>query len=156
MPHLQDELRKDLLEGRSSAPRDAAELNYAITFKIVQYLDFQPDLRYWMINDVLGALEGAKSEFIRNIVDPYEEQKASQNGNAYPEHLRVRTWWPRSGAGKDTAAASTAVSADKRSSSLVRVRRAAFSAVATASGAIVAAYGSLRRTASRPKSTTRS
>lgn len=35
------------------------------------------------ITDVLGTLEAAKSDFIRRVVDPYEENKFIQNGTVY-------------------------------------------------------------------------
>jgi hypothetical protein len=69
-------------EEAQAAPRNAGELNYAITCLIRGYLR-QHGLRYQQINDIVGALEGAKLEFYARIVRPYEEQKRIQNGEVY-------------------------------------------------------------------------
>ena len=42
---------------------------------------------YTHINDVLGALEGAKLEFYRRIAVPFEEVKRAQNGEVYTVSL---------------------------------------------------------------------
>lgn len=55
-------------------PTNAGELNFAITKLIIQYVK-QRGLRYQQINDVVGALEGAKLEFVNRVVNPYELQK---------------------------------------------------------------------------------
>jgi hypothetical protein len=35
------------------------------------------------MNDVVGALEGAKAEFQRIVVAPYEDKKMAENGDVY-------------------------------------------------------------------------
>jgi len=40
-------------------------------------------LSYRTINDILGALEGAKLEFYRRVAVPYENSKLSENGDIY-------------------------------------------------------------------------
>jgi len=40
-------------------------------------------LTYQTINDVIGALEGAKMEFYRRVAVPYEEGKIILNGDVY-------------------------------------------------------------------------
>jgi hypothetical protein len=60
----------------------AGELNYAITCLVRGYLR-QNGLRYQQINDVVGALEGAKLEFYRRVVVPYEDRKMLANGDVY-------------------------------------------------------------------------
>lgn len=62
-------------------PQTAGELNYAVTTLIRDYVG-QP-LSYQRINDVLGALEGAKLEFYRRVVVPYENAKMAENGDVY-------------------------------------------------------------------------
>lgn len=62
--------------------QNAGELNYVITCAIIQYVRQHND--YKGMNDVLGALEGAKMEFYRRWVVPYEDYKISQNGDVYP------------------------------------------------------------------------
>lgn len=39
--------------------------------------------RYQQVNDIVGALEGAKLEFYRRVVSKYEDQKIIQNGDVY-------------------------------------------------------------------------
>lgn len=65
------------------APANAGELNFAITMLILRYLD-QNGGRYQQINDIVGALEGAKLEFYRRVVSPYEDAKCAVNGDPYP------------------------------------------------------------------------
>lgn len=70
-------------------PLFPGELNYCFTAIIKNYLEEVKSLEqkdkisYTMINDVLGALEGAKLEFYRRVVVPYEDQKIIENGDAY-------------------------------------------------------------------------
>jgi hypothetical protein len=80
MPYIEPHRRAIL--GRSPAPADAGELNYAITKIIADYIK-EHGLRYQRINDVLGALEGAKFEFYRRVVVPYEDTKIKGNGDVY-------------------------------------------------------------------------
>jgi hypothetical protein len=47
------------------------------------YMDYQK-LSYQTINDIVGALEGAKLEFYRRVAVPYEESKRRINGDVYP------------------------------------------------------------------------
>lgn len=63
-------------------PRTPGELNYAFTRLIVGYLE-RKGMNYTQLNDVLGALEGAKLEFYRRLVVPYEDGKLASNGDAY-------------------------------------------------------------------------
>mgnify|MGYP001603503530 CR=1 FL=1 len=67
-------------------PKDAGELNFAFTRAISYYLESQ-GLRYQTINDIVGALEGAKAEFQRRIVAPYEDGKKAENGDVYAQDL---------------------------------------------------------------------
>ena len=65
---------------RADVPRTAGELNYVITKTIMEYYY---NGGYQEINDVLGALEGAKLEFYRRVVAPYEDTKIEENGDVY-------------------------------------------------------------------------
>jgi len=80
MPYITQERRKTLGVVESEAA-NAGELNYEITHLINSY--FNINKNYQSINDVLGALEGAKLEFYRRIVEPYENRKWTQNGDVY-------------------------------------------------------------------------
>lgn len=77
MPYIKDEDRSRAMD----EPQTAGELNYAVTTLIRDYVG-QP-LSYQRINDVLGALEGAKLEFYRRVVVPYENAKMAENGDVY-------------------------------------------------------------------------
>lgn len=77
---------------REEAPMRLAspgELNFAITCLINSYIRTH-GLGYQHINDVVGALEGAKLEFYRRIVAPYEDGKIRANGDVYgpPEQTK--------------------------------------------------------------------
>jgi hypothetical protein len=63
-------------------PLTPGELNYAITILCKDYLA-AAGLSYQHINDVLGALEGAKQEFYRRVAVPYEDGKIAENGDVY-------------------------------------------------------------------------
>jgi len=58
------------------------QLNYLITQLLVEYQSCK-GLSYQTINDILGALEGAKLEFYRRVAVPYENTKLSENGDVY-------------------------------------------------------------------------
>lgn len=79
MPYIKQADREDITEG--FAPGDAGELNYVLSRVIWEY--YQNGKRYQQINDVLGALEGAKLEFYRRVVAPYEDEKIKDNGDVY-------------------------------------------------------------------------
>lgn len=59
------------------------ELNFQITTLIERYYAHRGP-GYTVINDVLGALEGAKLEFYRRVAAPYEDVKIRDNGDVYP------------------------------------------------------------------------
>lgn len=89
MPYIKAEDRTKLSDPRNWAPDCAGELNYVITKTILDYLaGIEGGFRYQHINDVIGALEGAKSEFYRRVVIPYENKKAVENGDVYESFLK--------------------------------------------------------------------
>ena len=65
--------------------KTAGELNFLFTKLAVRFIATN-GLRYQQMNNVMGALEGAKMEFYRRVVAPYEKQKAFEVGqvNADP------------------------------------------------------------------------
>jgi hypothetical protein len=67
---------------RGRLPETAGELSYAFTWVINQYLGMHAD-SYQTFNDIIGALEGAKAEFIRRVVNPYEDEAMKRNGDVY-------------------------------------------------------------------------
>lgn len=80
MPYIKTEDRIDL--GHGILPDCAGELNYLFTKLATDYIDTK-GLSYQTINDIVGALEGAKLEFVRRIVNPYEDSKIETNGDVY-------------------------------------------------------------------------
>lgn len=83
MPYIKKQRRLELAEDLSGdGAIEAGELNYEITMLALKYFRKNGG-RYQQINDVLGALEGAKLEFYRRVADPYEDQKIKENGDVY-------------------------------------------------------------------------
>lgn len=80
MPYINKDRRKELAECNDG--ETAGELNYLLTTVIHHYI-LDNGLTYQIINDVIGALEGAKLEFYRRIVVPYEDRKIIENGDVY-------------------------------------------------------------------------
>ena len=62
--------------------KTVGELNYMITIQCREYLE-RHGLKYQTVNDILGALEGAKLEFYRRVAAPYEDKKIKENGDCY-------------------------------------------------------------------------
>jgi hypothetical protein len=86
MPYIAQKRRDDMDMGELT-PQTPGDLNYAITKAINDYLQdrtlYKGDYSYVDLNDIIGALEGAKLEFYRRVVVPYEEQKRFDNGDVY-------------------------------------------------------------------------
>jgi hypothetical protein len=81
MPYITKEARAEIKKGRE--PRTVGELNYCITQLLINYCHI--NTKYSDFNDVVGAVELAKAEFIRRMVNPYEEGKIVENGDVYTE-----------------------------------------------------------------------
>lgn len=79
MPYIKQETR-DALQ-KSGNIQTAGELNYVISKVCNLYFKERGD--YQSINDVVGALEGAKLEFYRKLAAPYEDIKCHENGDVY-------------------------------------------------------------------------
>lgn len=86
MPYItkarRDAARQVGASGHHPIMETPGELNYEITLKLVKYIE-QHGLSYQTINDILGALEGAKAEFYRRVAVPYENAKMAENGDVY-------------------------------------------------------------------------
>ena len=84
MPYLKksdkDKFSKVIEQFKKLPPSTAGEMNYLFTELVYAYLDKQ-GLNYQKINDIVGALDGAKVEFQRKIVGPYEDLKIKENGD---------------------------------------------------------------------------
>ena len=81
MPYINKETR-ELIKSGEYIPGTPGALNYQFTACIVNYVK-ELGLSYQTINDVVGALEGAKLEFYARVARPYEETKITENGDVY-------------------------------------------------------------------------
>lgn len=90
MPYINPEQKKKLVIQYTNHntmdigiefPDNPGELNYVITMLIKNYFNHKPC--YQSINDIVGALEGAKLEFYRRVAAPYEDLKITENGDVY-------------------------------------------------------------------------
>ncbi len=87
MPYIKNDDRSGLIdndEWLARNPQNGGELNFLISTIIGEYI-LDNGLCYAKISDVIGALEGAKAEFQRRIVGPYENLKLIENGDL-PEY----------------------------------------------------------------------
>lgn len=85
MPYIKEARRTVLLAhvtDETVDPETVGELNYYITAALSVYMQNR-GLSYQTINDILGALEGAKMEFYRRVASKYEDQKIIDNGDVY-------------------------------------------------------------------------
>lgn len=90
MPYISQKRRVDLARAAddptrnhpSNMAQNAGELNYLFSIIAADYIR-RVGLNYQNLNDVVGALEGAKAEFQRRVVAPYEDGKIQINGDVY-------------------------------------------------------------------------
>ncbi len=83
MPYI-TETDRARLDRRSHAPAQTpGDLNYLLTVEAALYVR-NNGLSYQSINDVVGALECAKAEFLRRVVADYEDLAIVRNGDVYP------------------------------------------------------------------------
>ncbi len=72
----------DQLSAIPGGIEDSGELNFLFTRVAQVYLN-QHGLRYKNLNDIIGALEGAKLELYRRVAANYEDTKIVLNGDVY-------------------------------------------------------------------------
>jgi hypothetical protein len=86
MPYIVNARREDFqdfLEKVKGLRIDTAgELNYLLTQLMLTYLA-QHGENYRMMNEIIGAVECAKAEFIRRKLIPLEEAKRAENGDVF-------------------------------------------------------------------------
>lgn len=80
MPYITVDKRAEI--DITHRPETPGELNYCITMVLIDYLN-RNGLSYSTINDIVGAVEGAKMEFYRRVAIPYEDKKIAENGDVY-------------------------------------------------------------------------
>lgn len=83
MPYIPPARKKEI-DNHDAAPANAGDLTYVIQQALNRYLQVH-GLRYQQIAEVLGAIEGAKLDFIERVVKPYEQKKLRDNGDVWPE-----------------------------------------------------------------------
>lgn len=81
MPYIK-EIDKKRLREPGATPRTAGEMNFLFTVIADTYIQ-EHGRNYQNMNDVMGALEGAKQEFYRRVAVAYEEMKITENGDVY-------------------------------------------------------------------------
>lgn len=81
MPYIDNDKRM-ILDSGAFDPASAGELNYCFTQLILDYMETKGK-SYQTVNDIVGALEGAKLEFYRRVAVPYEDKKIKENGDVY-------------------------------------------------------------------------
>lgn len=81
MPYIKNRWTRWDLEDSNSHPKNVGELNYILTLIVREYNNSLGG--YQAVNDILGALEGAKLEFYRRVAAPYEDEKIKENGDVY-------------------------------------------------------------------------
>ncbi len=85
MPYIDKARRAEVVPRSDAYAETPGELNFQITVLVDEYLRTH-GMSYRHINDVLGALEGAKLEFYRRVAIPYEDLKLRDNGDVYTVH----------------------------------------------------------------------
>lgn len=81
MPYIA-QYRREFLDPDGVSPQSVGELNFLFTLLAYRFWK-ENGANYSAINDVLGALEGAKLEFYRRVAAPYEDKKIKENGDVY-------------------------------------------------------------------------
>lgn len=82
MPYIKQTIKNSLGDRFVNSPDNPGELNYILTVIVRDYFRTH-GANYRAANDIIGALEGAKLEFYRRVVAPYEDTKIKENGDVY-------------------------------------------------------------------------
>jgi hypothetical protein len=80
MPYI----KADRYDEASWAPRNAGELNFAISRLMIFYWESSQPKSYQRLNDISGAATEALAEFRRRVIVDYEQKKREANGDVYP------------------------------------------------------------------------
>jgi len=88
MPYINRRRRTEIDGGQS--PQTPGELSYVFTAAIIRYIDTHntsslagPKITSQIISDICGAWKMTETEFIRQLVIPFEEGKRLENGDLY-------------------------------------------------------------------------
>lgn len=77
MPYIKEHARQEL-EYRT--PETPGELNYLFTKIALTYVKERGE-RYYVYNEIVGALDCAKMELYRRHIAPYEDKSIKENGD---------------------------------------------------------------------------
>lgn len=90
MPYIKKDQRVKFARAfRDLLILDEGELNYAICQLFMKFIDSQEgEINYKKINAGLGAIELAKQELIRRVLNGYEHQKIIENGDIFGDFIR--------------------------------------------------------------------
>lgn len=80
MPYIDPSRRNEFIDVVNATPETPGELCYLVYRLMLNFVQFNKQ-NYQAISEAIGALEGAKLEFYRRIVAPYEDKKRAQNGD---------------------------------------------------------------------------
>lgn len=72
--------RESIAIAMGNLAENGGQLNYMISLAISEYLKHK-GLNYATCQEIIGMLGIAKSEFIENVIIPYERLKSAENGN---------------------------------------------------------------------------
>lgn len=85
MPYI-DKQRRRMIDQGLNLNTTPGDLTYQMQQLLQNYLEGN-GLSYARLAECLGALEGAKLDFIERVVKPYEQQKLQKNGDVWPAEL---------------------------------------------------------------------
>ena len=68
-----------VITNNGSSKAKVGDINYVFSKIIWELFDKNPS--YTLGNDLMGVLEGVRSEFYRRKLGPYEDQKMKENGD---------------------------------------------------------------------------
>jgi len=79
---LQDPTHRDRLILGEDLPQNGADLNFMIC-DLADSFFIRKGVTYAHINEVMGAIECAKTEIYRRVAALYEDQKVTANGDVF-------------------------------------------------------------------------
>ncbi len=82
MPYIQVTDRRKFSAKQIEKFENPGQLNFAFT-DLINLYQKDKGLNYQTINDIIGALEGAKLEYYRRVAAPYENSKIALNTDVY-------------------------------------------------------------------------
>lgn len=83
MPYIPQEARQRF--GKLPHASTPGELNYLFTKLWLNYLMDHGGPSYTTFNELVGAFECSKLELYTKHIIPYEQMKAQENGDVYPD-----------------------------------------------------------------------